>query len=231
MPTTQRSHRLGRVLLTTVLTSGSLVGLGAAPSSASATATAVPLHAVLSLSVKTSIIGQRVVAKVNRSTRPRGDTLKRITLSWGDKTKSVVLAGLGATPAHRYKHLGLYTVRLTITDMHYKVVHGSALERVVAPGGSYSGSTSQQRAVTFYVSGNHVNLQDISIPVVGLQCAPGGTFPFDQLAIASVPIRANGSFSATRAQTGAFAGQSAKFSYAFRGNFHALNANGTPTAS
>ena len=45
---------------------------------------AVPLKAALSLTPRTSAVGQLVTAHVNRSTQPAGDRIKRITLRWGE---------------------------------------------------------------------------------------------------------------------------------------------------
>ena len=84
---------------------------------------------------------------------PAGDRLTKITLSWGDRSKTVTLASLKSKPSHRYAKAGKYTVRLTLTDRHKTTSRATATERVraprLAPPGSYSGSTSQGFAVTF----------------------------------------------------------------------------------
>ncbi|MDT4924845.1 MAG: eukaryotic-like serine/threonine-protein kinase, partial [Pseudonocardiales bacterium] len=100
-----------------------------------------------------------------------------------------------------------------------------------SPPGSYSGLTSQGRPLGFYVSSDRSNVQNISILTVGLSCTPGGSNPFDQLAIASAAVLADGSFSATKNQTAVFAGFPAKFTYSFRGNFRPAGSSGAPQAA
>src|SRR5207302_732908 len=99
------------------------------------------------------------------------------------------------------------------------------------PAGSYSGRTSQGWGVSFYVSSDHSSVQNVSIPTVGLSCSPGGATPSDQLAFASVAIAADGSISATKSQSGVFAGFPAKFTYSFQGNFHGAGSSGAPRAA
>ena len=75
-------------------------------------------------------------------------------------------------------------------------------------------------------------MQDISVPFVGLTCAPpGDANPTEPLGIAAAPIKSNGSFTATTTQTGVYAGFPAKFSYTFRGNYQGLNPSGVPTVT
>ncbi len=52
----------------------------------------------------------------------------------------------------------------------------------------------------------------------------------DHLDIASVPLAANGSFSATTTQQGVFEGVPATFTYTFQGNFHGVNPSGAARA-
>ena len=58
-------------------------------------------------------------------------------------------------------------------------------------------------------------------------CAcPTETSTFDKIQIASVAVLSDGSFSATRTQSGMFAGHAATFTYVFRGHVHGLSASG-----
>jgi hypothetical protein len=91
------------------------------------------------------------------------------------------------------------------------------------PPGSYSGATSQGFAMSLFVSADSTQLQDVKVPTQ-LGCTPSKTFN-DQLQFASIPIAADGSFSATATQTGVLFGATAQFTYTFAGHFH-----GTTTA-
>jgi precorrin isomerase len=98
------------------------------------------------------------------------------------------------------------------------------------PVGSYTGRNPQNAyAVTFYVSSNHKQLQDISIPVVYLTCTPGGATMTDHLDIPSVPLKGNGSFKATTTQHGVISGYPATFTYAFSGSYTGVNSSGVAT--
>jgi len=98
------------------------------------------------------------------------------------------------------------------------------------PVGSYSARNPQNgQPITFYVSASKTSLQDISIPFVGLDCTPpGDANPTEPLGIAAIPLKPNGSFTATTTETGVYAGFPAKFTYTFRGNFHGA---GGPTGA
>ena len=113
-----------------------------------------------------------------------------------------------------------------------KTAHGAAVELVTAlspPPGSFSGLNPQNnQPLAFYVSSSRTTLQDISIPSVGLACAPGGSAIAEPFAIAAAAIKPNGSFTATTTETGVVSGSPATFSYTFRGNFHGMTkASGT----
>jgi hypothetical protein len=100
------------------------------------------------------------------------------------------------------------------------------------PVGSYTGTNPQNgQPFTFYVSGSQTTLQDISIPLVDLTCAPGGTQVQDHLGIASIPLNANGSFSATATKNGIYDGYPATFTYTFSGNFHGEAPSGAARAA
>ena len=101
------------------------------------------------------------------------------------------------------------------------------------PAGSYSATNPQNNEpITFYVSSGQTSVQDISVPFVGLTCAPpGDANPTEPLGIAAAPIKSNGSFTATTTQTGVYAGFPAKFTYTFRGNFHGVAPSGAARAA
>src|SRR4029079_4425931 len=95
--------------------------------------------AVVTLTPSSATVNQVVTAGLAKSTRPAGDTLSKITLSWGDGSKAVTLATLSSRPAHRYVRPGHFTVTASITDQHGITSHGSAVEVVTPPAGSYVG--------------------------------------------------------------------------------------------
>ena len=95
--------------------------------------------------------------------------------------------------------------------------------------GSYSGGTSQGRSASFYVSADRAHLQEVSVGIVGLGCTPGKTFD-DQLAVADIPIAADGTFSKTATEDGVLFGVPAHFTYTFSGHLHGLSAAGVPRA-
>jgi PKD domain len=198
---------------------------GAAESSA--------FKAVVKLSPASTTIDRLVTAKVNTSTLPAGAKVKKITLSWGDGSKAVKLAKLTAKATHRFLRPGDYKVALTIIDTKGKTARDSAVAVVKAPAGSYTGSypTDVYEPITFYVSGNEADLQDIAIPSVSLTCAPGGAAVGEPFLIASVPLKANGSFSKTTTQQGVYQGYPATFTYTFSGNISGVNADGAVTVA
>jgi hypothetical protein len=93
-----------------------------------------------------------------------------------------------------------------------------------APG-SYSGTTHQGYAASFYVSADSTHLQDVSIPTVVIGCTPTNNFT-DQLDVASIPIAGDGSFTSTTTQSGVLSGAPAMFTYTFSGHFHGTTATG-----
>jgi hypothetical protein len=100
------------------------------------------------------------------------------------------------------------------------------------PAGSYSGGNPQNgQLFTFRVSSSRTSLQDISIPYVDLDCAPGGASPTEPFGIASAPLKSHGAGTATTTQTGVYAGFPAKYTYTFRGNFHGVAPSGAARAA
>jgi hypothetical protein len=100
------------------------------------------------------------------------------------------------------------------------------------PTGSYSGYESQNgNGMSFSVSADQKHLQNVSVPLVGLDCSPGNGGINDHLLIASVPVSSTGSFDSTTTQTGTISGLPATFTYTFRGNFHGVDAAGAERAA
>jgi hypothetical protein len=96
--------------------------------------------------------------------------------------------------------------------------------------GSYSGPPTYFYAsgnVSFYVSTDATELQNVVVPNVSLTCSPSGSLSSQQIAITSIPIAADGSFSATTTQTGDIGSKPATFTETFSGQFHATNVTGT----
>ncbi len=91
--------------------------------------------------------------------------------------------------------------------------------------GSYSGATSQNYGLSFFVSADSKHVLDVTLPTVLLGCAPGGT-PYDHLQIADIAIAADGSFTATTTQDGIFANSAAKFTYTFSGRLQGATFSG-----
>jgi lipoprotein signal peptidase len=93
------------------------------------------------------------------------------------------------------------------------------------PPGSYSGSSSQGQALSLSVSSDSTQLEDVTVRTV-LVCTPSMTLD-DRLQFASIPIAADGSFSATASQSGMESGSAAQFTYTFAGHFHGTASNGS----
>jgi hypothetical protein len=116
--------------------------------------------------------------------------------------------------------------------------------KYLAVPGPYSGSNGQNGGITFSVAPGGASMLNISIPTTKMFCVPGGPgapFANDHLGILQVPIKPDGSFSATTSQTGAaptiYSGDQSqptpasyvKFTYTITGRFEA--ATGTTAAS
>ncbi len=93
------------------------------------------------------------------------------------------------------------------------------------PPGSYSGLDNANRALSLFVNASGTELQDVSVPIVDLQCLPAGN-AFDNIQIASIPIKPDGSFSSTTTQSGILSGHPQTFTYTFRGHVHGLTPTG-----
>ena len=94
------------------------------------------------------------------------------------------------------------------------------------PAGSYSGSNGQNgNGLSFYVSADGTQIQDVLDSAVGLTCTGGGGAT-DHLGIDEVPVAPDGSFTSTTTQTGIFGGTAATFTYTFKGHVHGTNSAG-----
>jgi hypothetical protein len=193
------------------------------------------LKAVVSLSPQATTVGHRVTASINKSTLPKGDQTKKITLSWGDHTKTVKLTSLQTKPTHLYAVPGRYAVVLAITDQKNRKVQDAKTEVVRAflpPVGSYTGADPRLDVVdpvTFYVSSKQTALQDIAIPYGYMTCAPDGANINQPFTIPAAAIKPDGSFTATATQSGVYAGYPARFNDAFRGDYEGASTSGIAT--
>jgi hypothetical protein len=97
-----------------------------------------------------------------------------------------------------------------------------AQHKTAPPAGSYHGLLNN--GLHFFVSFGHTRIQD-GADFVQLNCS-NGTVLDDTLIVPTAAIRTDGSFAGSRADTGILNGQSANFSYAFRGNFHSVAGDG-----
>jgi hypothetical protein len=94
------------------------------------------------------------------------------------------------------------------------------------PAGSYSGSSSQSGLVTFDVSPDSTHIQDVVVGT-GMTCSPSFNFGGSQVMLASIPIEADGSFSASTTVDGVADNVPAQFTYTVAGHFHGTNTTGT----
>ena len=225
----RRGRRLAGLTfsLSLVISTLAIAGLGGTAGAADSP------QAIVTLLPATVAVGQNATVAVSKSVLPKGDSAKKLTLTWGDGSKTVTLAGLGARATHQYVAPGHYAVTVKLTDAHGKTVSGSAIQVVQARSGSYSGSYSANGyGITLYVSGSQTEVQDISIPVDYLESA-GTTFaPDAPVVLDSVALAANGSFSSTSTQTGVVGSDNypATFTITFAGRFQGFS-NGAPEAA
>ena len=95
------------------------------------------------------------------------------------------------------------------------------------PARSYRGGTTQAgNTLSFSVSTGGAQLQSVKIDYTSLACTPGGSLTDSTFFISTIPIAADGSFTATTTQTGIENGHSAQITFTFVGHFHGANANG-----
>lgn len=95
------------------------------------------------------------------------------------------------------------------------------------PAGSYSGSNGQNgNGLSFYVSADGTQIQDVYDNAVALSCTGSGG-ALDHLGIDEVTIAPDGSFTSTTTQTGLFGGSTATFTYTFNGHSQGTSFTGT----
>jgi sugar lactone lactonase YvrE len=107
------------------------VFLLASATGASARSNAARLKAALALTPSTALTRETVSASFKGSSVPRGTTLRKVTISWGDGTPPVALHKLTATATHHFAHAGQFTVKATVTDSKGKSVTTTRGEKVV----------------------------------------------------------------------------------------------------
>jgi hypothetical protein len=101
----------------------------------------------------------------------------------------------------------------------------------LAQPGSYSGRNSQNgNGITFYVPTEGRTILTFVLPLVSLSCTGGGGIS-DHLDILKIPVRSDGSFSATAAQDGMLRGLDVRFTYSVSGRFEGKDNTGAATAS
>jgi hypothetical protein len=93
------------------------------------------------------------------------------------------------------------------------------------PAGSYTGAAASV-GLSFYVSPDDTELQDVSIPGLSVRCAPGNVTFGTQFNVPEIEIQADGSFSKTVIQQGVISGAAANFEYTFSGHVHGPGSNG-----
>jgi len=103
----------------------------------------------------------------------------------------------------------------------------------VPPSGSYRGPYlfGAYGNLSFDVSGDQSQLQDVSIPNVVMNCAPDGSAPNATITLPSVTIASDRSFDGTSTEDGTYAGVSATWTYTFSGRFHATGSDGNERAA
>jgi hypothetical protein len=93
--------------------------------------------------------------------------------------------------------------------------------------GSYSGAVDGTNdSVSFTVSNDQTELQNVAIGQLALACTPNTGATLTNVTVASVPVNADGSFDATAQETGTYLGHAAMFTIQFRGYSHGLDKNG-----
>ncbi len=103
---------------------------------------------------------------------------------------------------------------------------GSSQSASSPPAGSYSGSNAQGGGVTFYVSPDSTEIQDVQSSV-NIACSPSFSFGGGLVQIPSIAIAADGSFDGSSTQSGVFDNVPATFTYTFVGHFHGTNSSGS----
>jgi len=167
------------------------------------------------------------------ATLPSGDHVSRETVNWGDGTPRVRLRHLVETPRHTYTAAGRFTVTVSIVDTKGRTITATAAELVTVPSGSYSGGyfvAGSEGAFSFYVSGNHAAVQDVSANV-RVTCAPGNQGVAVEFVIDNAALARNGSFSTTVRRSGVYGGSTAAYRFTLRGQVRGVNSFGQITGA
>ena len=97
---------------------------------------------------------------------------------------------------------------------------------VTASPGSYTGDSERATPYLYFtVPSGSATLENVSIPSTSLECSPSGTVSSD-VAIASIPIGSDGSFTYDKSQSGTIDSQPATITYTFDGHVHGPNTSG-----
>jgi hypothetical protein len=105
-----------------------------------------------------------------------------------------------------------------------------ALERPEPGAYNIENAGSYGLGFGFYLSPDGSEVQDVS-GHPGVSCTPGGHSFGDEVYIASIPITADGSFSATRSEQGVIEGSPATLTFTFSGHFHGHDSYGSARAA
>jgi hypothetical protein len=140
-----------------------------------------------------------------------------------------LIGGRGATAALRGGALAVLATLLGavgVASASASVLSGPVVPATSPPAaGSYSGPDSQGHGVSFYVSGDGTQVQDVSVNQIGLTCSDGSSEPDDNFSVATAAID-SGSFSATSTTNGVVGGKPATLTYTFTGQFGATGPSG-----
>ena len=133
-----------------------------------------------------------------------------------------------------------HTMALILTIAMFLTAVGGSLVALAGPAGavpaaaqsgSYYGANPESPGITgglsFYVSANRTQLQDISIPNATVTCVPGATNNWytSPFGIPAAALSSNGSFNGAATEHGEFLGFSATFVYTLRGSVHGATGN------
>ncbi len=126
------------------------------------------------------------------------------------------------------------SIRCTSNEQSWTATRspGATLKRPVIEPGNYAGQNGQNgNGFSFSVAGDGKSMLNVSDPLTGLACTPGGGGAGDHLLILKVAIAPDGSFSAKTTQSGVLRGVNAKFTYTFAGYFEGPTSYGAATVA
>ena len=94
------------------------------------------------------------------------------------------------------------------------------------PSGSYSGDTWPGYGLSFYVSPDSSQIQDVVVNVAPT-CTPSFSYGETEVQFASIPIATDGSFNGSSTVNGVVDNVPAQSTYTFVGHFHGTNTSGS----